>query len=1190
MGNDNLNYLETLLRNNPGIFLSEKDYSQYRITPFFNRITLVIGSSKVGAPNLPILLISPENAIDVFGDIDTTLERKGSYFHRTIQDMLSVSPVIALNIRDHDRDLDKYNWINISTSSDNLNSNTRSNSIIDFYNTNDGFWRRDTDEFLSIVKNNLESAKTNPLNFVNQKDKPCSLLLFKSNKGGFDIPVEEWYNGNHPDYLYGKDYISEYMIEVIAIEGEWNNYIELSKDIKYSKFFTKEGIKTEYLEEFLKLPNINTLKRWNCSLIPYMLDKYGNDMFIQTVINNDVNETGIFCSYDVDIIDDGNEIPNKYLDILGDNLTKNKKPQIDFLSYKRYATDFLVLEETLLDSPNNSFGNHLFNFKGRTQIYSEGYVHGVSLKKILSSSTSSLEIRPFETYDDESYGIINGVKIPITNEINDYLDLDKILDADTHISYVILLTDTGIQFRLGKKRTNNIDLFLPIINPVKEIVLGYYEFIADSNKNITSKLYPVTIDSNGFISPFIDKINIVGTSYDWMQEIFFDDINNNYNDYNQNRIYHLWYWLSLNLKEKSSLIIDINGNKQPISWIEQGKRDNGRFLRFAVDKSSNIDIDLNNLAFYIKDLEFLSKNKKWDYNKPPLSFGTNGIVGFESIIKENYLNGFINSGDPFFWSFSEEENVEFFYDAINNQNLIIIENYSNIYNRRKVVVENSIYNDGIFNCLAITTYKDSYAIVVSESVVNEKVDYITFYDASKPYIINLYDNGYTTAIVEIWNGSPEELYMRLKKKKDVNAVWSKTLEVKSIVEENKIIVDYSRYASKLEKGYFLLSKNNEFRNWTRIIDLQRLNDTELLITCNNAILFNMVENTIETNILKPLYTWIETLDFKVLNGFKARSEVFPDGTDNRLKEILSLLNNTKMAKSLTTDKFDYRYLVDSYGGGLYPNSKQELSDLSRNKIFCLGFINTPSIKTFKKDGSKYTTNNMFDTNKLLSGGDRKNNIGDSFSLASNASHSVYLAPWVSVYENNRYYIVPPSSHIVQIFMDKHNKVDGEINSVVAGIMNSKIPTIDGLEERFSDDDLNNLNSFGITAISNYDNQTFYLFNEKTAYNVNGSVLNYTHNRETLIELELSLYKALNEIQWQFITDKTKKDIINVANEICKYYNEINYIGNYKNTFVPYTDSQLGVLYTEVELSGTLQTLILNISVLKTGGLSISKAV
>jgi len=204
-----VNYLENLMRNNPGVFITEKDYSVKNITPYYNRLSLVIGCSRVGAPNLPILIISPENCDEIYGKTDYHLERRGSFFQRTIKDMLRQSPVIAINIRDWDNDLDKYEWINISTSSDNQNSNIRSNSIQDFYNTSDGFWKRSTDDFLDVVKNNIPNWNTNPLNFVNQKDKPCSLLIFKSTLGGFDIPVDIWYDGKYPSYLHPKDYVSD---------------------------------------------------------------------------------------------------------------------------------------------------------------------------------------------------------------------------------------------------------------------------------------------------------------------------------------------------------------------------------------------------------------------------------------------------------------------------------------------------------------------------------------------------------------------------------------------------------------------------------------------------------------------------------------------------------------------------------------------------------------------------------------------------------------------------------------------------------------------------------------------------------------------------------------------------------------------------------------------------------------------
>lgn len=1206
-------YLENLLTNNPGIYFSEKDYSLYNITQFYNRLTLVIGSSRIGPPNLPVLCISPENFEDIYGKQDFHLERRNSYFHRTVKDMLAESPVICLNLRLWDNDLDKYNWINLSTSSDKWNSKTRSNSIQDFYNTADGFWKRSPDDFLDVVKDNVPAWQTNPLNFVNQKDKAVSILIFKSEIGGFNIPVEDWYDGKYPDYLHPKDFISDYIVQVIAIEGKWNNYSELANSSLWNRYFDNTGIKKNMLEEFLNNTTVNLLKRWNCSLIPYFRDKQGNDMWIESVINNDVNETGILCAYNNDILE--TEFRNGFFDLLGDNLTKNKKPEIDFLSYKRYMTDFYIVEETLLDYPNNAFGNHLYNNHGRTQIYSEGYISGVKIKSHIISSTTTVEVKPFDAEFD-GYGIINGKVIPITSDINDYLALNNILVPDAHRAYVIVLTEKGIQFRLGDITPLNQKVYLPQINSNKEIVLAYYELIQDSIGNYFSNFFPVTVNENGYINPFrqgneiAPKISFKPTSYNWIQEIYFEECYNpDAQDYNQLRIYHLWYWLSQNLEQDISLVIDNNGLKQPINWIESGNDNSGRYIKVAIkDKNSNIFDTAGTsgmVSYYMKDIEFLSKNKKWNYNKPPLSFGTNGIIGYESFIKDSYLKGFINSGDPFFWSFSEEEKVKFFYDDNIKQNLIIIPNsFSyNLYNQKKVIIEGSQFNDGIWNFLNLINYGDGQAIVVQENIIEEDVDFITIYDAQYPFIINLYDkNGFTTALIELWDGSPEELYERLKKKKDTNAIWAKTLEIKEVKKDNEIIVDWNRYASSLEKGFFLLSNRIPLtedsreisRNWTRIIDLQRLNDTDLLIITDSSIRWRMIDDVLETDILKPIWEWVSTLDFKVLEGFKPREEVFPNGTDERMNEILNLVaEGTKMQSALTTDRLEWRYLIDSFGGGLHGDSKIQLAQLVLKKQFALGLINVPSFKAMKKDGTKYTTNGCFDTKKFIGGGDRKNNVGDNYSLASiGSTHVVYLAPWVSVYENGRFNIVPPASHVAQLFMKKHNDNNGiKVWDALAGIQNSRINTIRGLEERLDDTELNDLHNFGITAITNFNNILFYLFNEKTAVKEQ-SVLRFTHNREALIELELSLYKGLREVQWNpiiKINNKTKEDVEKIANDICLYYQLNDAISKYTNKFIidnELIDAQIGLLETNVELNGVMQTILLKVSVLQTGGISI----
>jgi hypothetical protein len=215
---------------------------------------------------------------------------------------------------------------------------------------------------------------------------------------------------------------------------------------------------------------------------------------------------------------------------------------------------------------------------------------------------------------------------------------------------------------------------------------------------------------------------------------------------------------------------------------------------------------------------------------------------------------------------------------------------------------------------------------------------------------------------------------------------------------------------------------------------------------------------------------------------------------------------------------------------------------------------------------------------LVSGGDKINNYGPSFS-PYRSSYSVYLTPYVTVFENNRHIKVPPASHIAQLFMKKHNEINRYINDAVTGL-DYTIPTISGLDDVYDTNELNMLEMYGVTAITKYLN-TYFCFNNRTSLN-NNSVLRYTHSREVMIELELSMYKTLTNHQWKNDFRLLKKDVDNV----CKYYLENDMIGNFKNEIdISYIDSQIVIVNTSVEINGKLQTIILNMTILPTGYLS-----
>ena len=84
-----------------GVYTLEFDASQNVILTS-QTIRLVVGFSNVGPFNTPVFIPDATTMIAIFGDIDRSLENKGSFFHRSIFTCLSQGPVFALNLLDRD--------------------------------------------------------------------------------------------------------------------------------------------------------------------------------------------------------------------------------------------------------------------------------------------------------------------------------------------------------------------------------------------------------------------------------------------------------------------------------------------------------------------------------------------------------------------------------------------------------------------------------------------------------------------------------------------------------------------------------------------------------------------------------------------------------------------------------------------------------------------------------------------------------------------------------------------------------------------------------------------------------------------------------------------------------------------------------------------------------------------------------
>jgi len=343
--------------NRPGIFINEIDNSIIELPQQDVLINLVPGFSKKGPVNKPIYVISKNEFLSIFGDIDRGLERKHSYFHRTCLKMLESGPIWALNLLMTDDNRDKASWKSLSCASNYKNDITKQMPYSRLFNRQD-FWERDDETFLDYINNPVVDYDR-LLHLSNIGNKVTTTFIFKSKIAGFDISAEDWYGGDTkvPAYINPKDWISDYMVSVLIIDGDWTNYDVLSEDQSWGRYFTSTGLDKTMVQEFVDEVNVTTLGYYDASLIPYFKDINNRDMYIKSLINNDTDKTGLFCAYFEDEMLDA-DFPIGKVDLIGDGIVGKEETDIEFLSYKEHIYETLTYKQTPLGSCGNVFGNY----------------------------------------------------------------------------------------------------------------------------------------------------------------------------------------------------------------------------------------------------------------------------------------------------------------------------------------------------------------------------------------------------------------------------------------------------------------------------------------------------------------------------------------------------------------------------------------------------------------------------------------------------------------------------------------------------------------------------------------------------------------------------------------------------------------------------------------------------------------
>ena len=1013
-------------------------------------VRLVMGFSKVGWFNRPFYIEQGDytTARLLFGERDRSLERKGSFFHKSLEVALAAGPILAMNLHPFNNELDEHGQPKPTSDSAEYQSfsvdvsetnGEKVNKLYASYFQKERFYIPRA-EYLLATRNGVNQNKI--LSLVNLSQNKVSFIIKKANVKGYDITAREWYGGdNIPAFIRPTDLISDYFIEVIMISGDFGKgrYQSLSVDSSLGQFFTKDGLKADKLEQFLNRNEVVIKNRVVGCLIPDFRAKDGSNLFIETMINASVLSTGVICAIDRDQIENYEYGTNdSFVDLIGNRLLDKEVEAIDCLSYhQNLKSEFTYDFKELSDSINIKIDND------------HSTLQQVKDKWIITLNA----------------GTENFEKIKNSVEVGSAFVVDSLIPFADNNAYLIVSRVT---------KTNN------------QIII---ELSNDLNKS----------SNNSIIKPKklneIPEVQAVATFPAFKVETKIDNA-----------------LLKIHLERQPDGVNDTITEK---FTLEVGDEATTATALAAVTAKYGF-------KFSKVGNQFVVTAPKGVF-KPEHELSSITLVNFVD-------NGVIQSAN---FSAATPPTFELQYYPKNDRI--------------------SVKNDGIYCNLGSQLYKDYTAGLLSGKC-------FTYEQGSTVANELVFDIKETSKIV----GNP---VLKITYKNPSSSYSTKQFTQKNSTIVSNGFVIYKDTIPMFKEMTVLDASGNTFTLTDDPSEKDKLKvgrmvvgvdaDDNSILTRITKIVVDKVAHTmtcttdydvkVESDKIKvytPFEDVVQNLNIFCLNGFNLSKSALPDGTNKKMKEIYSTITESNIGRALTDPELvNFRYIIDTFNGGLEPKSKSYLTELAKKRQRCLALLNAPTVREFRRSNDpRFTTTPTaenpypeFAIKYVVSGGNQDENPSWSYSLPDEeqgASFAGFFFPNIVVTEDDgTTTAVPPAAFVSNAFMRKYGTTDEY--KPVAGIIRGQITGagVSGVDHPLMSDEYNELIEFGINPIITK-NGVLTIYGNETAYQRFTSILNNIHARDTLITFEIETEKLLLPYVWDYNDDTMRSTVSQILR---KYY-------------------------------------------------------
>lgn len=1142
-----------------GVYTLEYDNTETQSTET-NSLRLLVGFTPKGPFNRPVYLATESDRQKIFGDIDTRLEHKGSYFNRFAQTMLSQGPILALNLLNVDERQsgpDQVNFaamslaasvknptvasslnpeFNYMAAADNEDLGVSSDktaidsSVISYVGSapyaslfdRSKFWQVSDKNLTAVAANKLDKDqdntgvydKSNFLNFANVGTDEFSILVLKpEGLTGYDITASEWYGGegNIPyGWVRPNDFVSDYFLQVVCVKGNWTNYPVLAADPTWSAYFNKDGFKKSMIRQFVAAEGVELLGSWTGSIIPDFTNKQGGNMSLINRINNNTETTGLLAafnedaaqvlSYDYNGLDDSGN-PSWVYDYDYDHEASTADGESTVSEDSGFLVDMVGHNFSKSTIPSNAYGD-----------------------------PTDLEEEATYTKGDIEYTLLQSNKVKQYS----YFRFNKVGGSSTFIT-----TGDGVEFEtLDEAKLSNTEI--------------------NSAVEVSSKLHD---DIDGFLNATIDSSTGESSA----------DLKSYFNDYHHKQLF------KANTIYK---IAKLNGDKEVVE-SETVKDSAANPVEVKTGVYVAVEDTEDTEAPYAVAVFIASKSNtgKLSFRKAggsPVMTDKNGYFTYNG---KSYLYK-----DGKFQSVKLKQSAKYAIDFLSyhfltDEQSSIRTNYNNTY----YLHDTSLFVDGKS---PVSSANNSTFICFDERCVGTKntdsyVDDITVRGLK---VGDLVDN-----IAK--NDEKQATTYHV-----IPGLARITSKVFVSVDRNSGEFSYKGqvYTLDLDKTYDLIENNNAYGFYLfTAADAVLIDKDSHVLTAQLPITDNIISSTLRFIPMKGL-----KITKAHRPGYDKNGNISMEGG---VEKIYSVLASEGIRRGLTNpEMIDFRYIVDSMGYGLDAElgGKKYLSKAAMDRGKCTAILNLPSAAQFATSNDPYFCDTYvsgsevrpaLNTKYIPTGGNDELYATKIFSLPSEENGAKYAAafwPYLQYTQNGKTFNVPPAADVVNVLV---RKFQGNNPYMIAANMNGILsnPYLTGVEYKADTEDRDALEPFGVNTIISR-NGNIMIYGNQTCFQKVKSDLNKLHVREDLNTIELECENILHNYNFEYNTPALRASIVTALTPVLQAVQTSGAIDSYEiicdetNNTEDIINNDYGVADLAVTFNHGLEKIVQRITINKYG--------